>query len=755
MSKPKKRDRRKASEILGLCFFLIGLFVLASLRFHHPSDHPYFSSRPNQPPENPTGLIGAYLAHYFLFLFGTSAYFIAVIFVFWSVCLFLQKVPERKLMKGVGFLFFLLASSGLFALGAQGKAKFEQGGLLGFYIGHYLENYFGPLGTLILLVAFLLLSLLLATEFFLFPIVQSFVEGTVSGVRKLWDAASFAARAVTKSFMAVVSAATRLAPSRKNLPQKKTLNTNGRRPEAPPFMEREMPVRVKAYADAVPTAGPKPVARPVPPPRKPAPPPFAPPPQMTAKADGYVLPSVELLTRPEKAKPETKRDLAEKSSILEATLRDFEIEARVVEIEQGPAVTLYQLIPAPGVKVSSIVSRTDDLALALKAPSLRIMAPIPGKAAVGIEVPNSVADAVFLGDLLLSPEFRSPKIRLPLTIGKDTSGQAIIADLAEMPHLLIAGTTGSGKTVCINAVIAGLLYRLRPDELKLVMIDPKMVELAVYKEIPHMLSPVVTDPRKAAVVLNWVVNEMENRYKLFASCTVRNIQAFNERPGASDDAEIPTRLPYIVVVIDELADLMLVAQDKVEIAIARLAQLSRAVGIHLVLATQRPSVDVITGVIKANFPARICFKVASKVDSRTVLDLNGGEALLGKGDLLFLEPGEAKPLRGQGAFVTDREIAEIVKCAASQQSPRYLADLEKGDAQGDRDTVEKDELYREAVKVVLAAGQASTSILQRRLRLGYGRAARMLDMMEQEGLVGPPQGTKPREILVDRMSHEV
>ena len=440
--------------------------------------------------------------------------------------------------------------------------------------------------------------------------------------------------------------------------------------------------------------------------------------------------------------------------MLEATLRDFDIDARVVEIEQGPTVTRYEIMPAPGVKVSSIVSLSDDLALVLKAESIRIIAPIPGKSAVGIEVPNSVTDIVYLRELLEMPEFKNGKAKLPLTLGKDTSGKPLIADLAEMPHILIAGTTGSGKTVCVNSIIAGLLFCRKPDEVKFVMIDPKMVELAIYNSLPHMITPVVTDVRKAAATLNWVVGEMENRYKLLASCTVRNIAGFNQRENKSDNSEIPEKLPYIVVIIDELADLMLVAQDKVEIAITRLAQLSRAVGIHLVLATQRPSVDVITGVIKANFPARISFKVAQKVDSRTVLDTNGADKLLGKGDMLFLEPGDAKPTRGQAALVTDQEITSLVKFIQDQQKAEYRPDVEKvqsGDSQGG-EFGEKDELYEQAVKVVVETRQASTSILQRRLRLGYGRAARILDMMEAEGIVGPPQGTRSREVLVERLT---
>ncbi len=479
----------------------------------------------------------------------------------------------------------------------------------------------------------------------------------------------------------------------------------------------------------------------------------------------YQFPSPDLLKQPVAVEVGSGDDLQAKSRILEQTLAQFGIEVKVVEVEQGPVITRYELLPAPGVKVNSISALENDLALAMKATTIRLIIPIPGKSAVGVEVPNSVSSLVSLRELIETQVFRSGKYRLPLALGKDTSGKPLVTDLTTMPHLLIAGTTGSGKTVCVNSIIAGLLYACSPADLKFVMIDPKMVELAVYKKIPHMLAPVVTDIRKAYQTLNWVVNEMENRYKLFATVGVRNIQGFNERPlseeaadelaGADPESEnvIPARLPYIVVVIDELADLMMVAQDKVESAITRLAQLSRAVGIHLILATQRPSVDVITGVIKANFPARISFKVASKVDSRTVLDTNGADQLIGRGDMLFMQPGDAKPTRGQAALVLDEEINRLVDFVSRQAEPDYNAEIQQameGKAPGG--TGEKDELFDEAVRIVLETGQASTSNLQRRLRLGYTRAARIIDQMEAEGIVGPTQGAKPRDILVERKS---
>jgi S-DNA-T family DNA segregation ATPase FtsK/SpoIIIE len=379
----------------------------------------------------------------------------------------------------------------------------------------------------------------------------------------------------------------------------------------------------------------------------------------------------------------------------------------------------------------------------MKAQSVRIVAPIPGKARVGVEVPNIQSSFVYLKEVLAGPEFQKSESKLTLALGKDIAGQPVITDLADMPHLLIAGTTGSGKTVCMNSLILSMLFKATPNELKFLMIDPKMVELAPFNGLAHLLCPVVTDAKKASVALNWVVSEMEERYQLLAKVGARNIEAYNKKQE---------KLPYIVVIIDELADLMTVARDQIENAITRLAQLSRAVGIHLILATQRPSVDVITGVIKANFPARISFKVASKVDSRTVLDMNGADKLLGRGDMLFLRPGESKLIRVQGSLLKDKEIDEIVLFIKSQAEPVYDEEILKDQQKSGIVNGEKDEFYDQAVRTIMESGQASVSILQRRMRLGYTRAARIIDMMEQEGIVGPFEGSKPRKILIDRQA---
>jgi S-DNA-T family DNA segregation ATPase FtsK/SpoIIIE len=762
--------KERLNEIWGVIFLLCGLFTTASLFFFHKLDVPFYTSTPATPVLNRTGLIGAFLAQGLLVSFGLASYLIPFLFLVWSWCFFTQRVPERKIFKLVGLGMALVAASIFLAISVFPELRFARAGAVGYVLGSRLLRYFGLIGSYIVTGSCFLLALLLATDFLIYPLVRGAVLRLQESFAQVFDALRRVVGWVQevgvrlhrpgKENKAAVQERRERRPERPErqteprfktyVPDEPIIRTNLR--EDKPVKEREGREKQEKPRSAE-TAKPE-TARGLEPAAR----------EMTAKdvsgrekeptgealrikasqsEEGtYRYPSSDLLRKPE-ASTIHADDLRGNSRIVEETLSEFGIEAKVVEVEQGPVITRYELLPAPGVKVNRIISLGDDLALALKATSLRFIAPIPGKSAIGIEVPNTKTTAVFLRELIESREFRNGSLALPLAIGKDTSGKPLIADLTQMPHLLIAGTTGSGKTVCVNSIIAGLLYHSSPERLKFVMIDPKMVELAVYHPIPHMLAPVVTDTKKAAATLGWVVAEMENRYKLLASRGVRNIQAFNTQ---SDEI-----MPYIVVVIDELADLMMVAQDKVEGAIARLAQLSRAVGIHLILATQRPSVDVITGVIKANFPARISFKVASKVDSRTVLDGNGADKLLGKGDLLFLLPGEAKLIRGQGAFVVDEEISRVAQFVAQQRSPEYHPEINAlQEERGGGGTQEKDEVFDDAVQVVLETGVASASTLQRRLRLGYTRAARIIDQMEAEGIVGPHRGSKPRDILVDR-----
>ncbi|MQY69253.1 MAG: hypothetical protein GH145_00105, partial [Firmicutes bacterium] len=456
--------------------------------------------------------------------------------------------------------------------------------------------------------------------------------------------------------------------------------------------------------------------------------------------EAYTLPDLSLLVKP-KAE-EAKEDLKAKGILLEETLSEFGISAKVVGALQGPVITRFEVQPAKGVTVSSITSRSNDIALKLAAPSIRIEAPIPGKAALGIEVPNKRPSFVYLSEILSTREFYESPSKLTLSLGKDIAGRPVIADLTTMPHLLIAGTTGSGKSVCINCIINSVLFQATPDEVKFLLIDPKRVELKTYNDIPHLITPVITDPKKATLALKWAVREVEERFKLFSEAGARDIESYNAKTSVE-------KIPYIIVIIDELADLMLVAPVDCEHTITRLAQMARAVGLHVVLATQRPSVDVLTGLIKANFPVRIAFQVAARVDSRIVLDMSGAEKLLGRGDMLFSDPSKAKPVRIQGSLITNPEIEKMAQLVRSQRGPVYVEDIFERKTPSPASTPEEDELYQDAVRVIIQARRASVSMLQRRLKVGYARAARLIDMMEEEGVVGPYRGSKVREVLVD------
>ncbi|WP_377864695.1 DNA translocase FtsK [Bacillus sp. R86525] len=464
----------------------------------------------------------------------------------------------------------------------------------------------------------------------------------------------------------------------------------------------------------------------------------------------YKLPSLDILKFPKnKQVTNENAEIYENARKLERTFQSFGVKAKVTKVHRGPAVTKYEVYPDMGVKVSKIVSLSDDLALALAAKDIRIEAPIPGKSAVGIEVPNSEVSMVTLREVLDSKANNHPEEKLLIGLGRDITGEAVLARLNKMPHLLVAGATGSGKSVCINGIIVSILMRAKPHEVKLMMIDPKMVELNVYNGVPHLLTPVVTDPKKASQALKKVVSEMERRYELFAHSGTRNIEGYNDHikeHNSQSEAKQP-ELPYIVVIVDELADLMMVASSDVEDAIMRLAQMARAAGIHLIIATQRPSVDVITGVIKANIPSRIAFAVSSQTDSRTILDGGGAEKLLGRGDMLFIPIGASKPVRVQGAFLSDDEVERVVEYVVAQQKAQYQEDMIPQDIPETKQEVE-DELYDEAIQLVVEMQTASVSMLQRRFRVGYTRAARLIDAMEMNGVVGPYEGSKPREVLI-------
>ena len=508
----------------------------------------------------------------------------------------------------------------------------------------------------------------------------------------------------------------------------------------------------------------------------------------TPKVKDYKLPKSLLLDEPEEseAPAEPREQLLANAKLLKDTLQQFRIEVTEGDITKGPTITRYELHPAPGVKLEKISALANNISAAIKAERINILAPVPGRSSVGIEVPNRIKTKVLFRDIIDSPEWKNSKAKIPLALGKDVYGKPIVADLAEMPHMLIAGATGSGKSVCINSIVASLLFRFSPEELRFVMIDPKVVELQIYNGLPHLAAPVVHDPKKVILALKWVVNEMEKRYQIFAKVGARNISGFNSRPKKKpnktdqpelpldegegfavemdqevsipreDEVEIPDKLSYIVVIIDELADLMLMAKNEVEGCIARITQMARAAGIHCIVATQRPSVDVITGVIKANIPARIAFQVAAKVDSRTILDSMGADKLLGKGDMLFLPPGTSNLRRAQGCLVTDEEINRIVEIVNTQAKPCYDTEMERQlespttvGSNGGSGIDEDEEIIQKCIDVIRVEQKASVSLMQRRLRLGYTRAARIMDELEDRGLVGPNRGAEPREILFD------
>lgn len=648
-----------------------------------------------------TGLMGLYLVKKFLRpAIGVGVYFLPYFIGIFGVILMLRQQAMLLTVQifGILLLFFTLISYG-------------NGGYVGYVIKGGLEGTFGSTGSYIVLSSLFLISLIL-----IFNITLT------HAISRLWDFI-FRKRPKKRQKQAEAFEDRRSIPSM--IPVIKELNA----------ASIEFDKEEKKEAE-------KPRTRPI----------VINPPK---KIGRYELPPLTLLDQPTEKEHQRAEKLKETIEIrkraLEETLHSFGIEATVIAVNQGPAVTRYEVQPEPGVKVSRIANLADDIALNLASHGVRIEAPIPGKAAVGIEVPNPTVLPVRLGEIAKEEEFQKHHSKLLIGLGKDLSGTPIFGDLAKMPHLLIAGTTGSGKSVCINAIITSLLLRARPDEVKFVMIDPKMVEFTNYENIPHLLAPIVTDPKKASRTLKeWVLHEMDKRYKTFYAAGVRNLEAFNSKADTSRQGE---KLPYIIIIIDELADMMMVAANEVETTICRIAQMARATGIHLVVATQRPSVDVITGLIKANIPSRIAFAVATQVDSRVILDMSGAEKLLGRGDMLYHPVGAMKPFRLQGAFVSDEETERITSFIKKQAEPQYsqeIIDIESGVevSGGDGGGGDRDDLFAEAVKIIVSGGQASTSHLQRRLRIGYNRAARLMDEMEAAGIVASLENdNKPRKII--------
>jgi S-DNA-T family DNA segregation ATPase FtsK/SpoIIIE len=695
-------------------------------------------------------MIGAWMAFALLFSFGFAAYLVVFIVAYYGVVLIGSGTEERedrlawvRPAAAVAMVFSLAAFLQLPVTNAPTFAARKLnlvggGGILGeIMCARLLLPYVGYIGSIVVCIGTFFAGLLLFTRF------NFFYYGGMA-LKKL---GAFLTHTVTTTTEIIrhkrrtVPLATRTLkvqsfdrPARRMRKVKVTVSPPKgiqpelieAKPEPSPVVERKVKSKISFRRD-----------------------------RKRRTKGTYKLPGLDLLNDnvPTKGRLE-EESLQRKVEVLQSTLKEFGIEARVGNIIRGPVITRYEVHPAPGVKVQKITTLADDLALAMAASSIRIVAPIPGKSAVGIEIPNSKATFVGAKEMLVSREYSKVPRDIPLAIGKEISGSPIIGDLADMPHLLIAGSTGSGKTVCINSIILTILFSCTPAELKLLLIDPKRVEMTQYRGVPHLLAPVITEPKKVVQALCWAGREMERRYALFSEHLVRNIKGFNVKAAQKDsafrddDGQPLKPFPYIVIIIDELADLMLVARKDIEDPIIRLAQMGRAAGIHIILATQRPSVNVITGLIKANFPTRIAFRVATKVDSKVILDSMGAEKLLGRGDMLYIPPGSARRLRIQGTLVDDSEINRTVDFVKALQEPEYEENIfsESGEGGLNYEDV-ADELYDEAVNIVMQLGQASASMLQRRMRVGYTRAARLVDMMEERGIVGPAQGSKPREVL--------
>ncbi len=681
-----------------------------------------------------TGLFGRYFSRILRYLAGNMAFSLPLLMGLGGVA---AMTGKRRLWRQIGLLAFLCWLAGAFfhlllpprerifatvsAIGGQGKA----GGVLGGGLGAALWTVFGGWGSFIVLAAlFLAGSLKLAevslSQFFsrvktigclFFSKLYSSLANFALGI---WDELCEAIDVFSREEEQAAAALEQEEPAAQQEPPAGSAKETERPEDEPQTQSAELPKQEQLKAEPL-------------------------------LHLSYPLPTTQILPRSNKRQRRVKVGPDERVGLLEETLLNFGVEAKVTEVNQGPVITRYELEPAPGVKVSKIVNLADDLALSLAAQDVRIEAPIPGKARVGIEVPNKEVQAVSFRELIEDGEFARQHGKLSFALGRDIAGTPTYADLSKMPHLLIAGATGSGKSVCLNTIIASLLFRATPQEVRMIMVDPKRVELSCYEGIPHLMGPVVTDPKQAAQILHWAVEEMEERYSKFAQLGVRNMERYN----AQLSAEPQSQMPYLVVIIDELADLMMVAAPQVEEGICRLAQMARAAGIHLLIATQRPSVDVITGLIKANITSRIAFAVSSQVDSRTILDLAGAERLLGKGDMLFHPTGLPKPVRLQGAYISDQEVEALVSFWRKQGEAQYDQELveaiEKPPASDDDQ--QEDELFGEALKLVVEAGSASVSLLQRRLRVGYARAGRLVDQLEAKGLIGPSEGSKPRRVL--------
>jgi S-DNA-T family DNA segregation ATPase FtsK/SpoIIIE len=748
---------RRISEFVGVALFALALIWLISLVTHDPTDPVwFFTTGAAHPPANFVGRVGAFLSELSFQLLGYAAYLIPAVIGVAGWHYFWCQTPDAAYTKLTGVALLFGCSSAFLSLvfgSTEGAGKsFHAGGSIGRAFGLFMSDYLNRTGSLIVLLTMMMLAVILSTQF---SFGRMFATATA-------NSQNFSARSV--GWLRAWIERKRKDMARREVIAKhaKPVVAPAKPGRAPAAESDEPPARPARSIEPDPAS---PSLRPSPPvvarkKAEAAPLPLAEETKAPAqrKRGTFTLPPASLLDAPKAERKVDERELMEAAHLLAEKCREFSVEGQVAQIHPGPVVTTFEFKPEAGVKYSKVTGLADDLCLAMQAESVLIDR-IPGKSTVGIQIPNPNREAISLRELLESDAYQRSSSKLTLALGKTIHGEPYVTDLATMPHLLIAGSTGTGKSVGLNSMLTSILYRATPDDVRMIMIDPKRLELGMYEEIPHLLSPVVVDPKKAANALRWAVREMEERYKTLAAEGVRNIDQYNRnvrmilQERGTQDEDAPKPLPFIVVVIDELADLMMVASNEVEESICRLAQMARAVGIHLILATQRPSVDVITGLIKANLPSRISFRVSSKIDSRTILDANGAEQLLGRGDMLFLPPASSRSIRLHGPYISEQESARLASFLRKQGKPTFDDSItleEEGKSGPGGLEFEKDDLYDEAARIVVSSGQVSISYLQRKLRVGFSRAARLVDMMEAEGLVSPGAGGKPREVLVDR-----
>lgn len=761
-SSSRERSSGHSREVVALFSLAVGVFYYLCIFTYTPLDPSFFAQAAHVNIANLGGIVGAYLAGLFFFLVGGASYFFGLYFVINAVLLVSR---QRSKLKFLDFFVFVVCTVFVaiflqlqFVTIAFGDFSINAGGVVGKILGLIGGRYLGRWGVYLIVVFGTLTTFILATRLSLVEALNSSTVVIGKGMGSLGGQLLMYLVRLQKHIQKKLA---ERAQRRKQILQKKTLPatspmiagqpttlTNSDKKKIEDLMQQERPgePRINDRKDAKPT---KRTLQ-----------------QMEIKTEGYQFPPLALLDH-EEAVPVVidEESLKLNAKILESKLKDFEIDGAVTEIHPGPVITMYEFQPAPGVKLSRISNLTDDLSLAMGGRSVRVVAPLPNKPAIGIEIPNHTRETVWLKDIICDERFHRNESRLFLALGKDTEGNPYLTDLQKMPHVLVAGSTGSGKSVSINTMICSILYKARPDEVRMIMIDPKMIELSLYEDIPHLLLPVVTEPKKACLALKWAVREMERRYLLLADVNARNLAIYNKKIEAGDyqnkerDPESTAeplvhegKLPYVVIIIDEFADLMMVTPKEIEESVCRLAQKARAAGIHVVLATQRPSVDVITGLIKANFPSRISFRVTSRHDARTILDHIGAEQLLGLGDMLFMPPNSSRVTRLHGAYVSEKEIGRIVKHVKEQAEPAYQEDIldqpEAGEDFEGMDGEGFDEYYDQAVQIVSETRRVSISSIQRHFRIGYNRAARIVELMETQGIVSSANGQGQRDVLV-------